>query len=100
MKLSFFCEDVKMNYKTKCKEIILQVNMDINDLIEKFKLEDKRDPYVNIYVGVKNVDGNNVISYVTCDYHTCDGDYWYDLDYTFSDDENKLLYNEMLKRIR
>ena len=86
-----------MNYKTKTNEVIFQVNMTDGELIEKFNLLDTREPVVNIYVGVD--DNTRAIKYIRCDYHTCDGEYWYDLNYEFSNEDNELLQEETIKAI-
>ena len=96
--LEVFCENVEMNHKTKTKEVIFHVNMSDDELIENFNLSDTRDPVVNIYVGVDN--DMETAKYIKCDYHTCDGEHWYELDHVFLKEENDLLKREAVKAIR
>lgn len=95
--LELFCENVEMNYSTKTLEVIFQVNMTDGELIEKFNLLDAREPIVNIYVGINN---DTTIKYINCDYHTCDGEHWYSLNHTFSDEDVQLLQKEAMRFIK
>lgn len=91
-----FCERVEFNYVTKTKEAVFQVNVSDEKLIEMFKLKDTREPIVNIYVGIIG-DGN--ICYINADYHTCDGEFWYDLDYVATQSDLDIIKKEIEKRI-
>lgn len=96
--LEIFCENVEVNPGTKTNEVIFQVNMNDDELIKKFNLSDTREPVVNIYVGVDS--DMKTIKYIKCDYHTCEGEHWYGLEYVFSKEECALLKKEVIQSIR